>query len=173
VAGLQYGPPIGFRGLRHAAINEQDVGFLFGMVSYKLGFIVEAVHASFPDCETKRFIDRNNRRWQHVRIEFEFQARTFKDHGHNPASCDLIVCWEHNWLVCPIEVVELRKMIDELDGRTSNIKIHLAGCVKTFSITADSCEQVILSVRLTSRALITKRHSADRMSIIAPFVIAL
>jgi hypothetical protein len=54
VAGLQYGPPIDFRGLRHAPINEQVVVFLFGMVSYKLGFIVEAVHASFPDCETKR-----------------------------------------------------------------------------------------------------------------------
>lgn len=116
VAGPEYGPPIDFRGLRHAPINEQGVVFLFGMVSYELGFIVEAIHASFPDCEAKRCIDRNNQRWQRVRIEFEFRSRTFRDHGHDPAGCDLIVCWEHNWPECPLEVVELRKVIDDLEG---------------------------------------------------------
>jgi hypothetical protein len=39
----EFGQPINFRGLRHAPINEQGVVFLFGMVSYELGFIVEAV----------------------------------------------------------------------------------------------------------------------------------
>lgn len=116
VDGPEYGPPIDFRGLRHAPINEQGVVFLFGMVSYELGFIVEAIHASFPDCEAKRCIDRRNERWQRVRIEFEFRSRTFRDHGHDPAGCDLIVCWEHNWPECPLEVVELRKVIDELEG---------------------------------------------------------
>ena len=116
VDGPQYGPPIDFRGLRHAPINEQGVVFLFGMVSYELGFIVEAVHAAFPDCEAKRCIDRRAERWQRVRIEFEFRSRTFRDHGHDPGGCDLIVCWEHNWPDCPLEVVELRKVIDELDG---------------------------------------------------------
>ncbi len=26
-------------------------------------------------------------------------------------SCDVIVCWEHNWVDCPLEVVELRGKI--------------------------------------------------------------
>ncbi|MCL4506104.1 MAG: hypothetical protein M1140_08800 [Chloroflexi bacterium] len=116
VAGSEYGPPISFRGLRHAPINEQGVVFLFGMVSYEIGFIVEAVHASFPDCEAKRCIDVTNQRWQRVRIEFEYRSRTFRDHGHDPSACDLIVCWEHNWLECPLEVVELRRILDELEG---------------------------------------------------------
>lgn len=116
VDGPEYGPPIDFRGLRHAPINEQGVVFLFGMVSYEIGFIVEAVHASFPDCEAKRCIDRRNERWQRVRIEFEFRSRTFRDHGHDLAGCDLIVCWEHNWPECPLQVVELRRVIDELEG---------------------------------------------------------
>jgi hypothetical protein len=51
-----------------------------------------------------------------VRIEFEFRSRTFRDHGHDPDGCDLIVCWEHNWPECPLEVVELRKVIDDLEG---------------------------------------------------------
>jgi hypothetical protein len=116
VDGSTYGPPIDFRGLRHAPINEQGVVFLFGMVSYELGFIVEAVHATFPDCEAKRCIDERNQRWQRVRIEFEYKSRSFRDHGHDSNGCDLIVCWEHNWSECPIEVVELRKVIDKLEG---------------------------------------------------------
>lgn len=116
VGGPEFGPPINFRGLRHAPINEQGVVFLFGMVSYELGFIVEAVHASYPDCEAKRCVDRRNQRWQRVRIEFEFKSSTFNDHGHDPSACDVIVCWEHDWAECPIEVVELRKVIDELEA---------------------------------------------------------
>jgi len=112
----EYGHPIDFRGLRHSPINEQGVIFLFAMISYEIGFIIEAIHASFPDCEGKRIIDRNRNRWQRVRIEFEFQSSSFKAHGHNPDNCDLIICWEHDWPECPIEVIELRKLINELDG---------------------------------------------------------
>jgi hypothetical protein len=107
--GPQFGTPIDFRGLRHAPINEQGVVFLFGMISYELGFIVEAVHAAFPDCEAKRCVDRRNGRWQRVRIEFEYASSNFHDHGHDPRSCDVIVCWEHDWRECPLEVVELRR----------------------------------------------------------------
>ncbi len=112
--GPKYGAPIDFRGLRHAPINENGVVFLFGMVSRELDFLVEAVHASFPDCEAKRLVDRKNEQWQRVRIEFEFKSRNFKDHGHDPAKCDLIVCWEHNWPECQLEVVELKKVIEDL-----------------------------------------------------------
>ena len=33
---------------------------------------------------------------------------------HDPAACDLIVCWEHNWPECPLEVIELRSVVDRL-----------------------------------------------------------
>lgn len=105
IAGPVYGAPINFRGLRHAPVNEQGVVFLFGMVAYELGFIVEAVHAAFPDCEAKRCIDPKEQRWQRVRIEFEYKSRAFRDHGHDAHGCDLVVCWEHNWPECPLEVL--------------------------------------------------------------------
>ena len=116
IDGPIYGAPIDFRGLRHAPVNEQGVVFLFGMVAYELGFIVEAVHAAFPDCEAKRCIDQKHQRWQRVRIEFEYQSRTFRDHGHDPSGCDLIVCWEHNWPECPLQVLELRRVLHDLEG---------------------------------------------------------
>jgi hypothetical protein len=31
---------------------------------------------------------------------------------HPAAHCDLIVCWKHNWPECPLEVLELRKVIE-------------------------------------------------------------
>ena len=84
------------------------------MVSYELGFIVEALQSSYPDCEAKRSVGKD--RWQRVRIEFEYYSSNFKDHNHDPNGSDLIVCWEHDWQECPIEVLELRSAIDNLEG---------------------------------------------------------
>ena len=109
-----YGNPIDFRGLRHEPVNEQGVVFLFGMVARELGYMVEAVQAGFPDCEAKRQVESG--KWQRVRIEFEFDSRTFRDHGHPSQGCDVIVCWRHNWPDCPaeLEVLELRSIIKSL-----------------------------------------------------------
>jgi hypothetical protein len=106
-----YGDPIDFRGLRHAPVNEDGVVFLFGMVAKELGYLVESVQAGFPDCEAKRQIAPGQ--WQRVRIEFEFESRNFRDHGHSAEGCDIIVCWVHNWAECPghPEVVELKSVI--------------------------------------------------------------
>ena len=110
------GAPLPFHGLRYAPINEQGVVYLFGMVSSKLGLIVEAIQSVYPDCEAKRCLDRQQHRWQHVRIEFEFKSSNFREHGHDPAGCDLIVCWEHDWPTCPVEVIELRSVIERWEG---------------------------------------------------------
>jgi hypothetical protein len=109
-----YGNPIDFRGLRHEPVNEQGVVFLFGMVAKELGYMVEAVQAGFPDCEAKCQVGPN--KYQRVRIEFEFESREFRDHGHPEDGCDVIVCWRHNWPECPthLEVIELASIIKSL-----------------------------------------------------------
>jgi len=106
-----YGDPMDFRGLRHEPVDEQGVVFLFGMLARGLGFLAEAVQRGFPDCEAKRRIAPG--RWQRVRIEFEFESRNYRVHGHPADGCDVIVCWRHNWAECPkgIEVVELSSVI--------------------------------------------------------------
>lgn len=111
---LTYGNPIDFRGLRHEPVNENGVVFLFGMVARELGYLVEVVQSGFPDCEAKRQIGPN--KWQRVRIEFEFESRNFRDHGHAIDGCDIIVCWRHNWSDCPpnLEVLELSSVIQTL-----------------------------------------------------------
>jgi hypothetical protein len=109
-----YGQPMDFRGLRHEPVNEQGVVLLFGMVAKELGYIVEAVQSGFPDCEAKRQIAPE--RWQRVHLEFEFESRNFRGHGHPLTGCDVIVCWRHNWPDCPehLEILELSSLIHSL-----------------------------------------------------------
>ena len=109
-----YGEFVNFRGLQHAPVNEQGVVFLFGMICREMGYVVEIVKTGFPDCEAKRKIRSKPGMWQRVRIEFEYQSRNFRSHGHDPDQCDVIVCWEHNWTECPLEVVELKTILREL-----------------------------------------------------------
>lgn len=106
-----YGEVVNFPGLRHGPLNEQGVVFVFGLLADRLGFAVEAVGTKFPDCEAFRRMDTSPEMWRKVKIEFEYESRNFRDHGHDAAGCDLIVCWKHNWAECPVEVIALR---DEL-----------------------------------------------------------
>ena len=110
----RYGTFLNFRGLQHAPTNEQGVVFLFGMVCSDLGFAVEAVKTGYPDCDAKRRINRQQDQWERVRVEFEFKSSEFKNHGHDPSNCDLIVCWIDDWQECPLEVLELKTAIEDL-----------------------------------------------------------
>ena len=106
-----YGPPLARTGIAHAPLNELGVVFLFGMLAEKLGFVVMRIQKEFPDCEAMREVEPG--RWQLEQIEFEYLSRNFLTHGHDPALCDVIVCWEHNWPECPenLEVIELKKFV--------------------------------------------------------------
>src|ERR1700677_185930 len=101
--------------LRHAPSNEQGVVYLFGLLAERLGFAVERMQMAFPDCIAK-YRKPGCRSWQNITIEFEFESRNFRDHRHDPAGCDLIICWHHNWTDCPknIEVIALEEAVKRL-----------------------------------------------------------
>jgi hypothetical protein len=52
-----------------------------------------------------------SRKEKRIRIEFEFNARNFRTHGHDPRKCDWIVCWEDDWPDAPtnLQIIELRR----------------------------------------------------------------
>jgi hypothetical protein len=106
--GRRYGETLNFRGLLHAPVNEQGVVFLFATLAADLGYLIDSLGSEFPDCEAKR---RVGKAWEKVRIEFEYESRNFQVHAHDPEECDLIVCWDHNWPECPIEVLELKTLV--------------------------------------------------------------
>jgi hypothetical protein len=35
---------------------------------------------------------------------------------HDLKGCDMIVCWEHNWPECPLEVLELKSLVKQWSG---------------------------------------------------------
>jgi predicted transport protein len=105
------GEPINFRGLTYAPVNEQGVVLLFGMLAKELGFHVQLVRQGYPDCKAVRYL--GDGRYEEVNIEFEFRSSGFKAHLNEERKTDIIICWEHNWPDCPlnIEVMELRSLI--------------------------------------------------------------
>jgi len=107
---LVYGPPLFPGSFTYAPTNEAGVLVLFATMARDLGFAITHVQMEFPDCEAMREVERG--RWQRVRIEFEYESRNFLKHRHPANGCDLIVCWIHNWDECPLEVLELKKVVE-------------------------------------------------------------
>jgi len=106
------GDPINLPGLVYGPVNEQGVVFLFGLLAKDLGYQVECVQSRFPDCVARK--KNSEGKWEKVKIEFEYRSSDFRRHEHDASSCDVIVCWEHDWGGCPpkIEVRELKKEIN-------------------------------------------------------------
>ena len=107
-----YGAPVIPIALCNVPVNEMGVVFLFGMLARELGFSITRIQREYPDCEALRLMDDD--RWQRIWIEFEFESRNFLEHQHDPEKCDLIVCWTNNWPECPIEVLELKSVMQEM-----------------------------------------------------------
>ena len=107
------GEQINFRGLRFAPVDKIGVVYLFGMVSQELGFVIESFRHEYPDCEGRRCFDRENDKWEYVKITFEFRSSEFREKEYNENECDILVCWTHDWDECPLEVLELRSTIIE------------------------------------------------------------
>jgi hypothetical protein len=124
------GDVINFHGLVYGPVNEMGVVALFSKISEELGFIIEEVKAGFPDCIARRQVDKG---WERVGIEFEYFSSNFCRHGHDPNGCDLIVCWEHDWDVCPVPVVSLKQYIADAQAKVSSPlkRVRIAPPVQT------------------------------------------
>jgi len=106
------GNPINYGGLVYAPVNELGVVLLFGMIFEELGMKVEEIKSSFPDAVIRRF---NGKGWAKEFVEFEYRSLTYiKAHQHPLEGCDIIICWVHDWIECPLEVIVLSDIIKYL-----------------------------------------------------------
>jgi len=106
------GDILGVRGIVYEPINEQVVILLFAALAYELDFRIEGIRSRFPDALLRRKTSKD--RWISCKAEFEFRSSEFNTHGHDEKQCDLLICWEHNWNNCPIEVLSLKEAIKHL-----------------------------------------------------------
>jgi hypothetical protein len=117
-----FGDFLNFKSLSRAPVNELGVVYLFGVLHNVFDLEIESIQAGFPDCIARRKIAKG--RWEELRIEFEFESKSFIAHGHDPAKADVIVCWIHNWRQCPkrIEVIELSSLVNDAESLSSEIR---------------------------------------------------
>ena len=69
------GAPMDLPGFLFEPTNEMGVVLLFGMLFWRLGFIIESAQIGYPDCRAKLEVEPG--RWQDVGIEFELHSRHF------------------------------------------------------------------------------------------------
>ncbi|MCJ7571749.1 MAG: hypothetical protein MUO82_07720, partial [Candidatus Thermoplasmatota archaeon] len=123
----QVGGPMNFRGMIYKPINEQGVVYLFGLVAEDLNIRVESIQQGYPDCTGIRFVGGG--RWERIRIEFEYKSSNFY---HEPAGCDIIVCWEDDLtpeqkeemglIKSGIEIIELKSVINTPEVPNKELK---------------------------------------------------
>lgn len=106
--------PSGFEGFVYEPSSEQEViGIFFAVLQdLNLPICIGEVREGFPDCLAWRTIEDGYERFN---IEFELYSQNFREHGHDPEKCDLIVCWEDNWPGSPIEVLQLKEVLKNTD----------------------------------------------------------
>jgi hypothetical protein len=119
------GAPMDLPGFLFEPTNEMGVVLLFGMLFWRLGFIIESAQIGYPDCRAKLEVEPG--RWQDVGIEFELHSRHFLAHRHDPRRADFIVCWIHNWKGCPpnLQVIELREVVRKLSQLPHSQRLSL------------------------------------------------
>lgn len=131
-----FGDKIAFKSLSCSPVNELGVVYLFGVLHDTFDFKIESIQAGFPDCVARRRIGPN--RWEEVRIEFEFDSRSFVAHGHDTKGVDVIVCWRHNWKNCPkeIEIIEPSTLMGDAEQIDTQIKME-----KKLTVWQKFCQQ--------------------------------
>jgi predicted transport protein len=106
------GELINFRGMVYAPQDERGVVLLFGKVADDLNMYIEEIRPEAPGAIVRRYTGSG---WERVRVEFAYNSSQIRQ--RNAAdNCDLIVCWEHDWADCPLDVVELQDRIKEMEN---------------------------------------------------------
>ena len=110
------GERIDFGHMTYAPANEQGVVFLFGVLHEKLDIYIESVQTGFPDCIGRRRLGKD--KWEVLRIEFEYESRSFIRHGHDINGADVVVCYVHNApeLEEQLEIIDLSKVLRDVQA---------------------------------------------------------
>ena len=107
-----YGSPLFTSVVTYSPTNENAVLVMFATMARDMGFTITHIQQGFPDGEVMREVAPG--RHQRLRVEFELESRNFVAHGHPVDGCEMIICWEHNWPECPLEVLELKSVVEQM-----------------------------------------------------------
>jgi predicted Mrr-cat superfamily restriction endonuclease len=100
--------------LLKAPQTEQEAIILFSALMENLRMRIVYVGTRFPDAIIQV---KQNDKWVTKYAEFELYSSGFEahmdDYQKDKNSCDMIICWEHDWEKCPkqLEVIELKEKL--------------------------------------------------------------
>jgi hypothetical protein len=99
------GDPLSDPGFRFAPTNAKGVLLLFVRKIEEFHMYVEEVPEEFPDCYVRQRIEGG---WKRLAVVSAFHSSALRTRGPALSGYDLVVCWEHDWPDCPLEVIKLR-----------------------------------------------------------------
>lgn len=101
--------------------NEAETIELFKLGIPRLGWRLAHLQTPFPDAVIE------NAQGQQLIAEFEYKAKNFREHKHDPKGCNLIVCWHNDWPDSPLPIWALE---DCLQGEAEIVR----GAIRTRTI---------------------------------------
>jgi hypothetical protein len=90
--------------------NEQGVVYMTGSIAKDIGYRLTHVQSAYPDAI---FVSPSQKV---LKVEFEYASSNFIQHGHDPALCDMVICWNRDRDL-PVPVLELSRYYDPQTGR--------------------------------------------------------
>lgn len=106
------GIPVETANLLFEPIDEMGVVYIFASYHRKLGFpFIVRMRKRFPD------VTAIDTRGEVKRIELEYRASNFAQHGHPPEGCDFLVCWENDWEEAPLDklkIIPLKEVLADI-----------------------------------------------------------
>jgi len=84
--------------------NELGVIAYFAEHCHRAGLEIIDLQAKFPDA-----IVLDLQTGKQYLVEFEFDARNFIQHKHDPLGCHFVVCWRNSLVEFPLQHIELTK----------------------------------------------------------------
>ncbi len=107
---------IDFRGLKTIPDKKEELIFLFGMVCEELNYNIISFSKKSGCFSGKRLSGEKKSAWENINISFFVNSSDCKDYLSSDHSCDLVVCWNHDWIKCPVEILELKSTIELLEN---------------------------------------------------------
>lgn len=104
-------------GLMRSPKTEQETIILFSHLCQSLGFRIEYVGTRYPDAYLQH---KEDGEWVSKTAEFELYSSSFVSHmkkyRKDKESCDMIICWIHDWDEIPkeLEVIDLKKELEKM-----------------------------------------------------------
>ena len=104
-------------GLMRSPQTEQETIILFSHLCQSLRFRIEYVSTRYPDAYLQQ---KEDGEWVSKTAEFELYSSSFVNHmkkyRKDPESCDMIICWIHDWDEKPddLEVIDLKKELENM-----------------------------------------------------------